>query len=90
MSAASQADHPTNGGLAEQSHGGGHGSPVDDHHVKVVPVVLLHLPRPLDDVLQLVVVHLLQVVHLPTLQLKQGACHPSVYFCKLLIGGKNL
>ena len=43
--------------------------PVYDDHVEVVPVVILHLSSSLDDVLQLVVVHLLQVVHLPTLQL---------------------
>ena len=44
-------------------------APVYDDHVEVVPVVVFHLSSSLDDVLQLVVVHLLQVVHLPTLQL---------------------
>ena len=44
-------------------------TPVYDDHVEVVPIVVLHLSSSLDDVLQLVVVHLLQVVHLPTLQL---------------------
>ena len=44
-------------------------APVYDDHVEVVPVVVLHLSSSLNDVLQLVVVHLLQVVHLPTLQL---------------------
>ena len=33
--------------------------------------MLLHLSRSLNDVLQLIVVHLLQVVHLPTLQLRR-------------------
>jgi len=47
------------------------GVAVDDDHVEVVSIVLLHLSRSLDDVLQLVIVHLLQVVHLPTLQLLQ-------------------
>ena len=44
-------------------------APVYDDHVEVVPVVVLHLASSLDDVLQLIVVHLLQIVHLPTLQL---------------------
>jgi len=45
---------------------------VNDDHVEVVSVSLLHLPGALDDLLELLVVHLLVVLHLPPFKLDEG------------------